>query len=186
MPYIVVPIRSFYIFDPKYAQKHGFKEEYKKATFYDNTFNAVSIDDLTKRDYKKLIVENNELDLIIPATASDLPEVVCHIQELDKIGSFPWIDPAVIIKTDGKIPQLPGFDSNAIFLCITRENEELYTLLHGDNRINAVKEYLNTACNANKIKGTSVACHPALYNSQINKEFSNYMINMLGPLKYVE
>ena len=186
MPYLVVPRRTFYVIDQKYVRKSDFADEYKNATFFDNAFQVVSIDELAYRRYEKLIVENEELDLIIPASAASLPEMVSRIQQLDKAGESRWFDPVIIIKTEQAIPLIPGFDGEAVYLSIAKEREELYTIVRGDARIRAVKAYLTEACTMRKARETSVTCHAAWYNSQINKEFASYMAKMLDPLEMLE
>src|SRR3989344_51797 len=121
IPYQIVPRRAFYHFDPKYSEKEEFRTEYKDAKFYNEEFNRVSIDDVINHKYNTLIVENNELDLIIPSQQDNIAATISSVQKSDLEGPFRWLDPVIIIKTKQEVPLIHGFN-NSLLLSIAKDN----------------------------------------------------------------
>lgn len=183
LPYQITPRFTFYAFDAKYIKsKPNFKEDYKNSIFYDEYFNIVPIEDVIKKEYRKLKVTHEELDLILPCQNIPLIDVILDIQEANKEGPFPWDDPVIIIKTKQLIETVPNFKNNTHYVSITRHKEEFYTIVNEDFIVKSLKKYIKNLCK--KVKIGNLNENSIKFNlSQINIEFYDYIVKNLMPFE---
>ena len=122
-----------------------------------------------------------ELDLVIPLTDEGiLEETIVKLREADKSGPDPWIDPAIIVKSQRKIRTLRAFFDKH-YIGLMRDKEEFYSILSDTIRANALTRYLDRLCEGNNI-GTIQRSDIVFYQSQINEEFMRYLLELQKPL----
>lgn len=177
-PHLVVPRYTYYTARPKYFLKPNFKEEYKNALFFNSEFRQISIEDAIRNPYG-VTISNNELDLIIPLSNElRLPRFIKRLQNQDRKGPEPWIDPVIIVKSEDKLKTLENFVYKH-FVSISRSKEEFYSVLTDGKRIKSLERYLDNVCNRSKIG--KLRRSDIVFNlSHINEEFANYLDKIMN------
>lgn len=182
---LVLPRNAFYFLDPKYFEKLTFDEDYKNSTFFDEDLSEISIE-LAKRKREGISVANKELDLFIPLNAQSLDETIELIKREDAESPVKWEDPVIIVKSATKIKTIPGFVNNKDYVSLERDCEEIYTILPDKKRSQALKKYYKKLCKE-KPKIGELDLNSLVFNvSQVNREFLDYILGQIKPLKTLE
>ena len=182
--YLIVPRRTYYLLSKEYFTKPIFREEYKNALFFDADFKEVSIDEAINASYT-VTVSNNELDMLIPFDCADiLQSFINNINEVSSKCLDKWLDPVIIVQTNSPVESLDDFVDRP-FVTISREREIFYSVISDNKRKESLQKYLDQWYERNK--WCTLSRRDILfYESQVNKEFADYLLRIQPPFRPFE
>lgn len=180
----IVPRFTYYILRPEYFRKPNFKEEYKDAIFFDPSLRVISIDEAIQNP-EGITVSNKEFDLLVKLEEKGmLEETIRSLTLADRQGSYPWIDPVIIVTTENEIEVPANFRDNQ-FVSITKKREGFYSIISDKIRGEALRKYLDKLCaktNIGNLRRSDIVFSP----SRINPEFEAYLRGIQNELLEVE
>jgi len=180
----IIPRYTCYMLRPEYFAKPNFRNEYSRALFFDADFNEISIDEAIRNPHSSTVL-NRELDLAVPIkNNANLGDIVKSLQEADRKGPEPWLDPVLIIKTKSPVSCLPDFVDKH-FVSISKMQEEFYSIISDEQRLAALSRYLDKLCATTKI-GSLNRSDIVVDTSQINKKFAEFMYDLQNQLQALE
>ena len=184
----MTPRLTFYLFDPAYARKTKFEEIYSNARFYDHNLHEIPIKRVLRNPHIAFVVAREEYDLIIPFDSTRLiGETARNLRRWAKRSPDPWIDPAILIKSEHPLPSPVGFSERDIAF-LSRGRCEFYSALTNRRRRRMVEIYLRGACAELQSKTESSLDNRSVlfFPGQINNELLNYIHRNQQPLRLIE
>ena len=109
-----------------------------------------------------------------------LGSLIDNLMQANREGPNPWIDPAVIVRTERPLKILDKFVDKH-FVSLAREREEFYSVLIDRKKADVLEKYIDRLCEKTTI-GRLKRSDVVFFPSQVNIEFARYLASLQGQL----